>query len=96
MISERQVLARVAVQRGQQLVEVDVGLRLADRDRAVLGQPAGGLRARVELDGHVLEPRLGPQEHRRVLVDADVGVVELEPEHGLAVVELHAGDLRRP
>ena len=67
-----QVVAGVAVERREHLVEVDVGQRLADRDVAAVLQAARAGRARLELGDHVLEAGLRAQQHRRVLVDAAV------------------------
>src|SRR5438105_4695551 len=55
-----QVVAGVAVELGEDLVQVDVGQRLRDRDRPAVLLPRDGGRARVELQDHVLEPGLGP------------------------------------
>ena len=44
---QQQVVARVGVQRREDLVEVDVGQRLRDRDHAALLQPPGVLGARA-------------------------------------------------
>ena len=66
---QQQVVARVDVQRGQDLVEVDVGQRLGDRDHAALLELPGVLGARRQLGHHVLQAGLRAQQDRRVLVD---------------------------
>ena len=88
-----QVVARVGVQRREDLVEVDVRQRLAHRDRVALVQPARGGRPRLELGHHVLQPGLGPQQHGRVAVDAAVLRLHLHGDDGLAVLELDVRDL---
>ena len=67
--SSAQVVARVGVERGEDLVEVDVGQRLRDRDPLALGQLAGLLGAGVQLGDHVLQAGLRAQQDRRVAVD---------------------------
>ena len=90
---QRQVVARVGVERGEDLVEVDVGKRLRDRDATALGQPARGPRARRELGDHVLQAGLGPQQDRRVAVDAVVARLDLHADDRAPVLELDALDL---
>ena len=52
------------------------------------------LRARIDLDHHVVQAGLRPQQQRGVVVDQRrVLVVDLHADHGVAVLELHAGDL---
>ena len=87
-----QVGARVGVQGGEQLVEVRIGRRLRDRDRAAARHGAGAGRALVELDGHVLQRRLGAQQHRRVAVDRAVLLVDVQRHHRDSVAEAHVGD----
>ena len=88
-----QVVARVAVQRGQDLVGVDVGDRVGDRDAVALLELAGRAVARVELQEHVLQPRLRPQQDRGVLVDRRVLAPDLHLHHGATVLELHRADV---
>jgi hypothetical protein len=88
-----QVLAGVAVERGEDLVEVDVRQRLADRDDVPLLEPWGRLRAGVELGDHVLQPRLGPQQDRRVAVHPLVLGLDLQRHDRPAVLQLDLGDL---
>ena len=65
---ERQVVARVAVERREDLVEVHVRLALRERDRVPLLDDLARF-ARVELHGHVLQPRARAHQDRGVLVD---------------------------
>ena len=88
-----QVAARVRVQRGQDLVEVDVGQRLVDRDGAALRRLARRARARVELDDHVVQAGLGAQQRRGVLVDRRVLAPDLHRHHRAPVDEVHLGDV---
>ena len=87
-----EVVARVAVERGQDLVRVDVGRGVRGPDAAARGQRLAG--ARVHLEEHVLEPGLGAQQRGGVLLDvALVLLLELHRDHGLAVLELDLADL---
>ena len=98
-----EVVARVAVERRQDLVEVDVRRGLRDRDRVAFLERAGRLVARVHLDDHVLQAGLRAQQHRRVLVDRRVLLADLQVDDGDAVLERdladladrHAGDVDR-
>jgi hypothetical protein len=78
---QAQVVAGVAVQAGEDLLELDVGQRVLHGDGEALGHRAAGAAGR-QLDDHVLEPGLGPQEHRRVAADA----------LGPAAADLHGHD----
>ena len=99
-----QVGARVAVERGQDLVGVHVGQRVREPDLAALGQA----RRRSAVPGSSarnmsFRPVFGPQQHRRVAVDRRVLLLDPHHDHGVAVLEghvahladLHAGDVHR-
>ena len=88
-----QVRARVAVERREDLVQVDVRQRLPDRDPLPVLQLTGLRRAGRELGDHVLQAGLRAQEHARVLVDRDRVLLELERDDRLAALEPHARDL---
>ena len=90
---QHQVVARVGVQRGQDLREVDVGLGVGGRERPAVGHPAGAAGAGIQGQVHVLERRAGPQQHRRVAVDRRVLLVDVHRHDGLAVVQRHPADL---
>ena len=90
---QRQVVARVGVQRRQHLVEVDVGQRLRDRDPLALRQLPGRLGARRQLGHHVLQAGLRAQEDGRVAIDRRVLALDLHPHDRLAVLQLDARDL---
>ncbi len=85
--------AGVAVQGGEDLVRLDVGLRAGEGERrALLDRLAAG--AGVDLDRHVLEPRPRAQQKRGVRVDElGVLVVDLHGDDGAAAVELRPGHL---
>ena len=89
-----QVLARVGVEHREDLVRVDVRLRRADRDReAALGHRRVAA-ARLQVDEHVLQPGLGPQQRGRVGVDQILVLgVEVHLDHGVAVLEVDAADV---
>ena len=89
-----QVGAGVGVQRREDLVDVDVGQRLVDRDRRpVLELLARGRVARVHRDDHVLQAGLGPQEHGRVRVDRVVLLADVHGHQRAPVLQLHVLDL---
>ena len=88
-----QVVARVDVERGEDLVEVDVRERLRDGDPLPLGQLAGLRSAGRELGHHVLEAGLRAQQDRRVAVDRRVVALDVHAHHRPAVLELDARDL---
>ena len=94
---ELQVVARVVVEDGEDLVGVDVGRRVADRHRPARLRPRRAARARVELDEHVLEPGLRPQQRARVGVDeALVSRVEVHRHDGAAVLQVDLRDVADP
>ena len=88
-----QVVATVDVELREDLVEVDVRHRLRRRDPLALRQLAGLARAGVQLGHHVLQAGLGPQQDRRVAVDARVVALDVHADDRAAVLELDAGDL---
>ena len=88
-----QVVARVGVERGEDLVEVHVRQRLRRRDPLALGQLPGLRGARRQLRRHVLEPGLRPQQDRGVAVDRRVLALDLHPDDGPAALEVDARDL---
>ena len=88
-----EVVARVGVERGEDLVEVDVRQRLRGRDPLALGELARLRGAGIELGDHVLEPRLGAHENAGVPVDRRVLALDVQSDHGPAALELHARDL---
>ena len=90
---QQQVVARVGVQRREDLVEVDVGQRLRDRDHVALLQATRLLGAGRDLGHHVLEAGLGPQQHRRVLVERRVLGLDPHADDRLAVAQRDRGDL---
>jgi hypothetical protein len=90
---QAQVVARIGVERREDLVEVHVGERLRGRDALALGELACRRRARRELGHHVLEAALGPHEDRGVAVDRRVVALDLHAHDRLAVLELDARDL---
>ena len=90
-----QVVARVGVERGEELVRVDVGQRVRDLDAVALLERAA--LARVDLDEHVLRAGLGAQQGARALAEqALVLAVELELHDGPAVLELDLADVADP
>ncbi len=88
-----QVGLGVGVERLQNLVEVDVRRGVGDRDRVAILELACLLGARIELQEHVLEPGLGPQQDRRVLIDRQELAVDVHRDDGDAVVDLDVGDV---
>ena len=100
LISSLQVGAGVGVQRGQDLVGVQVGHGVVDRDHAVAPQRGLAAGAGVERQEHVLEAGARAQQHGGVAAD-HVGVPGLDvhahagapaPELDLAdVADAHAG-----
>src|SRR5829696_4409267 len=90
---QRQIVAGVRVEGGEDLVEVDVRERLGDGDAPAVGEPAGRLGAGGELGDHVLQAGLGAQQDGRVLVDAVVARLDLHADDRSAVLELDALDL---
>ena len=98
-----EVLARVALQRRQDLVELHRRGRLGDLDRVAGVELGRARRARLEVDEEVaLEEDARPDLGRRVLVQRQRGVVELQHQHGavgaldaldgLDLADLHARD----
>ena len=87
-----QVLARVALQRGQDLVELHRRGRLRDLDRVARVELGCARRAGLEVHEEVaLEEDARADLGRRVLVQRQRGVVELHHQHG-AVGALHTLD----
>jgi hypothetical protein len=95
---ELQVVARVGIEHPQDLVRMDVLDRLRDVERLpLLERPPA---ARVELEEHVLERRLRPQERGRLVRHEPLVLgVDLHLDHRAAVhqldlaylADLHAG-----
>ena len=100
---QQQVAPRVAVERGQDLVEIDVRGRAARAQHASVRDGAGLPGARVEREVHVLQRRARAQQHGRVPVDRRVLLEDVHRHHGPPVLELdapdqadlHAGDRHR-
>ena len=70
LTSRSRYCARVGVERGEDLVEVDVRHGVGDRDRVTRAwRPARCRSAGAELDEHVLQPGLRAQQRGRVCVD---------------------------
>ena len=100
---QQEVVARVDVERAEDLVDVDVGARVGDAQRTPVGDRTRRLGAGIEREIHVLEGRARAQQHGRVAVDRRVLLVDVHLDHGLAVLEryathltdLHAGDRHR-
>ena len=91
---QRQVVARVGVELGEDLVRVDVRRGRLDRDREALAGGGRLVAARLEVDEHVLEAGLGPQQRAGVLPDhALVLGVDDHLDHGLAVLQLDVADV---
>ncbi len=89
-----EVVAGVDVERAEELVRVDVGERGRDRHRPALLRQRSRRGPRVQLDEHVLQPGLGPQERRRVLADEVVVLaVERHRDDRAAVLQLGLGDV---
>ena len=88
-----QIVARVGVERGEDLVEVHVRQRLRRRDPLALGQLARLRGARRQLRRHVLQPGLRPQQDRGVAVDRRVLALDLHPDDRPAALEVDARDL---
>ena len=89
-----EVVARVAVQRPVELVGVDVGQRVRDRDREAVLDHRRPRRARLQLEEHVLQAGLRAQEHGRVRVDhAGVLGVDVHRHDPAAVLEVDARDV---
>ena len=84
--------AGVAVEGGEELVGLDVRLRVCERERRpLLDRLAGG--ARVDLDRHVLKPGARPQQQRGVRMDERrVLVVDLHGDDRAAALEVRPGD----
>ena len=92
-----QVVARVGVERGEDLVRVDVRRRVLDRDRPVLLGHRRVAAAGLELDEHVLQAGLGPQQRGRVGVDEVLVLrVDVHPHDRAAVLELDLADVADP
>ena len=87
-----EVLARVGLQRGQQLVELDRHGGLVDRDRAVVGDLRRARRARLEVDEEVaLEEDARADLGARVVVDRAAGLADGHRDHhGVAVLRRRA------
>ena len=84
----------VRVERGEDLVGVDVGLGRGERDRRALLDAGAVLGARVDLDHHVVEAGLRAQQQRGVLLDQlGLVVVDLHRHLGLAVLEIDRRDV---
>ena len=66
---QREVLARVAVKRGKHLVEVDLRIRVGQRDCVSRVDDRSGRGAGIELDEHVLQSRLWPEQRGGIGVD---------------------------
>ena len=90
---DAQVRPGVGVQRRQELVRVHVGQGVRGRDRLARGQLAGPRVAGIQLQEHVLEPRLGPQQDAGVAVHRHVLAPDLHVDLRLAVHQAHAADL---
>ena len=91
-----QVRPRVGVERGVDLVGVDVRQRVRDRDRAAVRHRLAV--ARVHLHEHVLQRRLRPQQRGRVLrgSGSSYSRLDLERDDRDAVLELHVRRCARP
>ena len=89
----REVRACIGVEGRQDLVYVHVGQRLGLGDQATLRQRPGTPVAGVELDVHVLEAGLRPQQGAGVAVDGRVPAPDLELHDGHPVLELDVADL---
>ena len=87
-----QVGACFGVEPGEELVEVDVRRGLGEGDRFAAAQPPGRGRAGVDLDRHVLQPRLGAHQERRVTVEAGVLGGHFHRHRGDPVLQVHARD----
>ena len=89
---EAEVVARVGVERGEELVGVDVRRRVLRLDPAAVLERLAV--ARVDLEEHVLQAGLRPQERRGVVLDEAVVLrLELELHDRVAVLELDLADL---
>ena len=94
---QRQVVARVGVQLGQDLVRVHVRRGGRDRHREARAGGRRAVAARLEVDEHVLQPGLGPQQRRGVLPDhALVLGVDDQLDDGPAVDQLDLADVTDP
>jgi len=87
-----QVGARFRVKRGEELVEVDVGRRLRQRQRGPARQLPGPGVAGVDLDGDVLQLGLGPQQQRRVVIQARILRRDFHRHGRDPAVQIHARD----
>ena len=91
---ELEVVARVLVEDGEDLVRVDVGQRVLDRDRVVLLRDRRAvLPARVELEEHVLQARL---RRSRAVASSWTSLellVDVELDDRPAVAQVHGGDV---
>ena len=91
---QRQVVARVGVELGEDLVRVDVRRGRLDRHRVALAGGGRVVAARLEVDEHVLQAGLRPQQRAGVLPDhALVLGVDDHLDHGLAVLQLDVADV---
>ncbi len=91
---ELQVLARVGVQRRQDLIGIDRRVGVGHRNVEALLRHGSLAGSRHELDEHVVEPGLGPQESGGVGVDEIlVLVLDVHLHHGDAVLELDVADV---
>jgi hypothetical protein len=90
---DAQIVARVGVELGEDLVHVHVRERVRHPHAAALGQVAGLGGSGVEREEHVLQPGLRPQQDGGVAMDRLVLVLDLHHDDGAPVLELHLADL---
>ena len=90
---QQQVVARVGIERRENLLDVDVRLRVRDRQGRSDRHRAGVLRSRIERQVHVLERRARTQQHGRVVVDRGVLLVDVHRHDRAAALEVDRADL---
>ena len=93
---QQQVVARVGVERGEDLVDVDVRLWCSRPERAPVRDRAGPLGAGIERQVHVLQRRARAQQHGRVAVDRRVLLEDVHRHDGVPVLELRRRRSDRP
>ena len=92
-----QVVARVGVELGEDLVRVDVRRGRGDRDRVAGLRGRRAVGPRLEVDEHVLQAGPGPQQRAGVGADHPLVLgVDHHLDDGLAVAQLDGADVADP
>jgi hypothetical protein len=94
---QRQVVARVLVERTEDLIGVDVGQRARDRDRPAGPRDGCRVAAGGQLDEHVLQAGLRAQQRARVLMDEPLVLrVDRHRHDRVAALEVDLADVADP